>query len=161
MGTSTDALLVYGYDIGNGDEWKVAEVVEGALKLPWSDEETVDEDEDAESDFAEAAIEQLRGAHGFTETDWQVDGFFDRQREADEYIGVKIKQHCHSDYPMWVLAAFEVTAGRGDVVRLDLVELERRRVVEDWDEKLGWAAQVLGMTPLEPAGWFLVSYWGA
>ncbi|MFI6228707.1 hypothetical protein ACIBCR_15500 [Micromonospora echinospora] len=160
MGTSTNAMLVYGYDLGSDDEWKL----EGAGKYGDYDFETHDwytENEDGHTDFTEAVEAKLLAAHGFTETDWQVDGFYQRQREAEAAMGVKVVAHCSAESPMYVLAAKEITAYRGDCKTIDFDALDREANEVGYDDKLRAALAVLGLTPTQDqARWLLCSYWG-
>ncbi|SOE25676.1 hypothetical protein [Streptomyces sp. OK228] len=151
MGQSTNGILVYGYDLAGGDaEWKVREVGEyGELRLDWLDVE--------ENDFESAAEKRLMASVGFTETDYMVDGFFDREREAEARLGVEFKSYCSGEYPMYTLAAkgSVLTAYRGDCKHVDFT------VSPEWDDKLRDALAVLGMTPTqEQAQWLLCSWWG-
>ncbi|MEV2239589.1 hypothetical protein [Micromonospora sp. NPDC049891] len=156
MGTSTNAMLVYGYDLGSDDEWKL----EGAGKYGEYDWEAHDWHNEDEG-FAESAEVKLLAAHGFTETDWQVDGFYQRQREAKAAMGVEVVTHCSGEYPMYVLAAKEIVAHRGDAKVLDLDALNREAVEGGYDEKLRAALTALGLTPKQDrARWLLCSYWG-
>ncbi|WP_030777225.1 hypothetical protein [Streptomyces sp. NRRL S-920] len=151
MSTSTNGILVYGYDLAGGDaEWKVREVGEyGELKLDWLDDEN--------DDFWTAAEKRLLAAAGFTETDYTADGYFKREREAKGCTGVEIESYCSGDYPMYLLAAkgSVTTAYRGDCEQVDFT------VNPEWDAKLRAALEVLGMTPTqERAQWLLCSCWG-
>jgi len=157
MGTSTNGILAYGYNLG-GDEggWQIAEAGEyGDWEPPWFP------DEDEDNDFMSAAMRVLRASVGFTETDWRADGYFDRQRDADARIGVELESYCSGDYPMWLLAAQVITVYRGDVQHIDFPSLLAAQVEGGWDTKLAAAVAALGITPKqERPGWMLVSYWG-
>jgi hypothetical protein len=157
MGQSTNAVLIYGYDLGGGEkEWLVDEASGdyGDLRVDWYDEEGQD-------DFVEAAMKRLRVSAGFTETDWRADGFFRRQREADDRVAVKFETYCASDYPIYTLAAHVITVHRGDLEVLDLAQLQRLPGENGWDAKLTAALATLGLTPKqEKPGWLLCSWWG-
>lgn len=154
MGMSANAVLAYGYDLG-GEEWKVREVGEyGALTLPWFNE-------DDEDDFVTAAKKRLLVAAGFVEDDWQVDGYFARQREAKDRLGVEFETYVSLDYPQYILAAKVITAGWGDSELVDVTALQCEPLENHWDDKLTAALKTLGLTPTqEQPGWLLVSYWG-
>lgn len=154
MGVSTDAILAYGYDLGGAeDEWKIKETGEyGCLNLPWFDPE------DDDAGFMDAVEKRLLAAAGFTETDWQVDGYFTREREALATFGVHLVSHCHVDYPMYILAAHHITSHRGWVGRVDLPALVALQ--EDADARLARTVEALGITPTQEPGWLLVSNWG-
>jgi hypothetical protein len=153
MGTSTDAYLLYGYDLGSDDEWKIRDIGgHGGWEPAW-----LDEDEG----LTESALKALRAAAGFTETDWRADGYFERQKAVDAQIGVEIESHCSGEYPMYVLAAKQLTARRGDVEVVDMADLQAAVASEDLDGKLARALGVLGFRPTqERPQWLLCSYWG-
>lgn len=158
MGTSTNAILAYGYDLGGGDdEWRVAQVDDdGFPQVDW-----IDADAEDDVDFPEAAIDHLRVAAGFTETDWRADGYFDRQKAIDEQIGVEFETYCSADYSSYLLAAKAITVRRGDCKILDLAALQAEVETNGYDAKLRAACEVLGITPTqEKPSWLLVSYWG-
>jgi hypothetical protein len=139
MGVSTDAILAYGVELYDPD----------TTELPgWYDE---DENEDG---FVDAALDRLRAAVGFTETDYTAEGFWTRQREADERVGVSIVAHCSGEYTMYLLAAKEITASRGYPVRPDMT------VPDGADERIRWALEQLGMDTGQTPAWLLVSWWG-
>lgn len=159
MGVSTDAILFYGYNLGGGDsEWEIEGTGQyGDFAADWHDPE--DEDSDG---FAEDANNRLRVmVGGFTETDWQVDGYWERQREADQRVGVEVSSHCSAEYPVYYIAACAITAWRGSPKRIDFAKLEAERAEGDWDQKLAVALEALGMTPKQAKPqWLLVSDWG-
>lgn len=156
MGTSTNAILAYGYDLGGDEsEWKVEQAGEyGSLpRLDWFDP-------DGDDGFVTAVEEWLLAAAGFSETDWRADGYFDRKREAEATVGVKFASYCSGDYPMWIIAAKVITVHRGDVKTLDLDALAREPAEHCWDEKLDAAMRTLGLTPTQDRPkWLLCSYW--
>lgn len=155
MGTSTDAILAYGYDLGSEEgEWQVGEIGEyGDLIVDWYDSEAED------PDFIEAVETKLLAAAGFTETDWQVDGYFQRKREALAGIGVEVISHCSHECPMYILAAHSTTAYRGSPKTIDPSELLAMQ--KDADARLARALEVLGLTPTQEApAWLLASDWG-
>jgi hypothetical protein len=158
MGTSTNGVLAYGYNLSDGDEWLIKEVGEyGQPKLDWYDDR-----EEAEDGFVgQAEAKLLIDVAGFTETDWRADGYFARKKAADALVGVEFEHYCHSEYPMYVLAAHVITVHRGDSKLLNLGELAADPARQGWDVKLAAAAKALGITPrqAEP-GWILCSYWG-
>lgn len=156
MGTSTNAILVYGYDLGSDEEWRVEGAGEyGELPpLEWYDE-------DSEDDFAEQAQNRLLAVlAGFTETDWQADGYYDRQREAEQRLGVEFAYYCSGEYPMYILAAKVITVHRGDIKVVDPPSLVQDPLKSDWNDKLNVAVAALGLTPKQQRPeWLLCSYW--
>lgn len=160
MGQSTNAMLVYGYHLGGGDgDWLVQGAGEfGELPaLDWYSEDGEDGD-----DFVTAAEKRLLARLAdFTETDWQVDGYFAREREAKARLGVRFESHCSGDYPMYLLIAEGFTAYRGDADVIDMAALAVEPETNGWDEKLRAALDVLGLRPTQQrAQWLLCSYWG-
>jgi hypothetical protein len=157
MGQSTDAILAYGYDLGEGLE-KIQEAGEyGELPpLTWFDEEHSD-------DLVQAAEQHLLAEiAGFTET-WEpgVGGYFARESAAKARVGVVFETYCSDSCPMHVLAAHVTTVRRGDVEAIDPADLMQRPQTEGWDDKLRAALTALGITPTqEQARWLLCSYWG-
>jgi len=155
MGTSTDAILAYGYDLGGGDEWKFQEAAKyGEFELDWYDEESDD-------DFTSQAEKHLLASVGFIE-EWAPDsGYWDRKKEAEARLGVEIETYCKDDYPMYVLATKVITVSRGDSKVLDLPALMADPTQNGWDHALRTALTALGITPTqEQPSWVLCSYWG-
>jgi hypothetical protein len=146
MGISTDAILAYGYDLGDDPDvdW-------------WANR---DEDDEEESDFGEVATNKMLESIGFTEK-WVSgidDEYFTRKRNAEGQLGVEIIYHCSYDYPMYILAAKEIRAYRGDVTVIEMSDL---LINIEWDDKLARALQSLGIKPInEYPQWMLVSMWG-
>ena len=159
MGTSTDAILAYGYDL-SGEPWKIRETDEyggiDADKLAWYDEDN------EEADFDGQAEHRLLVAAGFTEVyEDGRPGYFAREEEARARLGVAFETYCKDDYPLYILAAKVITVSRGDSQVLDLPALMGEPAEHGWDDKLRAACQVLGITPTQASpGWVLVSYWG-
>lgn len=167
MGQSTDALLVYGYDLGNEDEWHVPELV-----VDYDEEGDDEEEGDEDEGLAERVIAKLLVAAGFVEPDPEpgarrgteaYDRHFQwylRRGAAEDALPVKIETHCSVEYPMYLLAAYVLTARRGYPEFPDFAALESQRVAEDWDGKLAAAATTLGWTLDGPPRWILCSDWG-
>lgn len=154
MGTSTNAYLLYGYDLGGADGgWKFQGLAEDDYEWEpdWLDDGY---------GIEESALRKLRLAAGFTEDDYRAEGYFKRRDAVDEQIGVEIESHCSGDYPMYVLAAKKFTAYRGDVETIP-ADLPALVSAEDLDGKLARALEVLDFRPVqERPQWLLVSYWG-
>jgi hypothetical protein len=158
MGTSTDAILFYGYNLGSSeDEWHIEEAGEdGEWEPDWYDAKDGDDD-----DIVTAAENRLLASVGFTESDWRVDGYYERKGHAEARVGVELDSHCSGDFPIYFLAAHKIVARRGYAEEIDLTQLEASRVEQDWDGKLRAAVEALGITPKQAGPkWLLVSYWG-
>ena len=137
MGTTTDAILAYGYDLGGSDGWAIREIDEydslDPAKFAWYDDENDD-------DFQEQA---------------------ERHLLASEVLGVQFETYCSDSAPMHLLAAKVITVRRGNCEVLDLPALSAMPAEHGWDDKLRAACQALGITPTQASpGWVLVSYWG-
>ena len=159
MGQSTDAMLVYGYNLGGEEDWELEGLGEcGELPdLPWYDAD------DGDDDFQGAAERRLLAEiAGFSET-WssENEGYFDRERAAKARLGVEFDTHCSGDYPMFLLATKVITVYRGSVKDIDMAALAVEPETNGWNEKLRAAVQALGITPKqERPQWLLCSYWG-
>jgi len=157
-------MLVYGYDLGGGEDdgWKVREAGEyGELRVPWlPDPDTEEATEDL--DIPDEMKRCLLIASGFTETyEDGREGYFGRESEAEAALGIELESYCSGEYPMYILAAKVLTAHRGDCDVLDLAALSDPATLAAYDQKLNAALAVLGITPVQdkPA-WLLCSYWG-
>lgn len=157
MGQSTNAMLVYGYNLGGEEEWLLRDLGEydELPALDWYNPE--DEDVDFQS-AAEAKL--LADVAGFTEQ-WhsENEGYFERERAAKAKLGVKFDTHCSGEYPMYLLATKVITVYRGSVEEIDPAELAA--TPPEWDTNLRTALNTLGLNPTqEAARWLLCSYWG-
>lgn len=160
MGTTIKAELSYGYRLqGSDGRWLVAEVHpedsdDRGLNLPW-----FDGGEDGFNSFDDAAKNRLLASIGFTETDWQADGYFDRQREAEARLGVKLERTGWEAEDL-LLVTRQVGAYLGDAEVVDPAVLAAEASA-DTDERLRTALAVLGLTPLqEQPAWLLTAYRG-
>lgn len=153
MGTTTDAYLMYGYDLGDREEWKLQGLGEdGEWEPDWLEDD----------DITESAEKHLLASVGFTE-EWSYHnvGYVDRKKAADRQIGVEIESHCSGESPMYILSAKRLSASRGDVVVIDPAALQAMVETEDLDGKLARAIDTLGIQPVqEKPAWLLCSYWG-
>lgn len=153
MGTSTDAYLLYGYDLGSDEGWKLQGLGEYEEWEPdWLEDD----------DLPGSAEKRLLASVGFTEV-WSRHnvGYFDRKNAAVAQVGVTIESHCSGEYPMYVLSAKKLDASRGDVVTVEPAALQAAVGDEDLDGKLARACEALGIQPTqERPAWLLCSYWG-
>lgn len=166
MGVTTNGILAYGYNLGGDDSgWEIEQAGEfGDWEPPWPNHDpTADpdaQDEDEDRDLPEDARSALLTAAGFTETDREAQGYWDRHRDAEQRVGVELITYASPQYPLYVLAAHSITAHRGYFETIDFPALELQRVAEGWDTKLVSALDVLGMTPRQQSpAWLLLSYW--
>lgn len=138
MGTSTNGILAYGYDLG--EDW--GGVNEYDRPEPdWYD--------DAKG-WEESASHALMKAAGVeTHSHWISDD------ELLKATGVCFDTYCSDRYPMRLLVAKTQTCYRGDADPIDLT------LPDNADERLAWALGVLGITPkADKPQWLLASYWG-
>jgi hypothetical protein len=158
MTVATDALLVYGYDLGSIEEWKVNQVDDiGELSVPWYQPDT--------DDFSEVLCQHLLTftppgrPGGGGDADAGADGGAG-ETEVMARCGIELVLHCSLAVPRYVLSAKTITAARGELVTVDVAALAVERRREDWDGRLLRALDVLGLTPLQPRPvWLLCSFW--
>ncbi|MER6559777.1 hypothetical protein ABT300_18985 [Streptomyces sp. NPDC001027] len=162
MGQATDAILVYGYDLGGPDEgWKVHGLGKyGELPpLDWYDEDADEDDNDFVSAVESRMLAVVAGFTEQCEPDARENGYYDRKTAAEKRIGVVTEMYCSHSSPMYALAAHSTTVHRGHIEYLDPDDMLSRPATQDWDSRLVVALDALGLTPLEQRPrWFLVSY---
>ena len=157
MGTTIKAELSYGYRLQGGDgDWLVREVHpddsdEWGLNLDW-----FNEDEDS---FDEAAKRRLLASAGFTETDYNADGYYDRQRAAEDRLGVVLERTGYEANDL-LLVTKQIGAYLGEAETIDPAVLAAEAGSEA-NERLRSALAVLGLTPTqEQPAWLLTAYRG-
>lgn len=94
MGQSTDAILMFGVNLGEGEdmEWPAA-LIDGEEDSNWPDLDRFISDK---LGLIEPAGEDYRTP------EWTA--HFTAQRAAIEAYGIDLVPHCSNDYPMWVIA---------------------------------------------------------
>lgn len=166
MGTSTNGVMIYGYDFGDESSLLLAECQEsdtnpyGYFKTSWWDDEN-EEAEDEDGDpvgvielMTKRLYESIPDAEP-AEYDWE------REEVVKERLGVWFESYCSGDYPMYVLATAEFTVYRGSTEVVDVDRLASDPVAKGWDAKLAEALRILDVHPLqERPAWLLASYWG-
>lgn len=171
MGTSTDAILFYGYcwTEETSKPWTI-----GKDEDEDEDEGDEDEDEDPEVRYAKAkGLVEPTGQYPETvdkhykrRTDFtpaeqavidEYSVYWDRQRELTKASGCEVGTHCSSECPMPYVAVKEsvLKSWRGY-----MTEINSLGVGWDWDDKLRDYCEVMGIDVSEkrPA-WWLVSDW--
>src|SRR5687767_10007689 len=125
MGTSTDAILSYGFEIHSPDTgWMTHESEEHIEAQPWYKPACdCDCDCDNPEDIGEIITEALKDTP------------------------LHVVYHCHHDHPAYMIVAHSTTAWRGNPKHLDLASLEQARTDGEWDKHLAAACQRLGITP--------------
>lgn len=141
MTITVSGSLHYGVDLGNAECWQFAEVDHtGAPTLAWFDPAGL-----VDEDFAAQAHRVLltdSGEPGLEGADW-----CDLQNAAAAHAGVAVDRYSQHSRPKFVLAAHTTTAFYDHPGELDLADLDRRRVAEDWDDRIATALVRLGITP--------------
>lgn len=166
MGESSTGILTYGYYLGgNDDGWKIKNLGEYGDWIPfWIDKSEIGDpdDDDYEGSGIDIVTEcekrLLAVLADFTETDWRVEGYHQREREAKARMGVEIESCSHHEYPGYFLSAGGESVGDYGVMAVDLLDLINRKIKEGWDERLRRACEALGIEPeQEEPQWFLGS----
>lgn len=150
MGQSTDATLVFGFDLGLEDEPLF--FLEG-IKDNYGDEASSLED----LIFFEAGVP----AWHEDETKEEREARREACRAAEKAYPVDIEVHCHHEYPMYILtprAVMSYTASRGSPVEVDFREIRNTITPEIMTAFKQWCDDH-GVEWQEP-GWLLCSYWG-
>lgn len=129
MGSSPRAELLYGIELGINCGFKYDE-------LPaWFDEE-------GDEDWIASAEAHLLTAFGFTETDWQVEGYYQRKGAAETAMGVQVRSYGAGEDDSYLLAAVvHRTTWDSALAIPELV------VPEGAEERLAWAVDALGVAP--------------
>lgn len=132
MGQSTDAILIYGYDLGGPSEgWKLKDGVDewDEITLPWITQEKLDD-----IGFEQCVADEL---------------------EKFGITGITVESHCSVNSPMYVIGVNAVRAYRGSP------KIVRGTVTPAEAETLTLAMSALGLHPKqEVAGLILCSDWG-
>lgn len=165
MGMSSTGKLAYGYDLGGPESgWNFSGLEYGFWMPPGIEEED-------EFDFGDWADAKLLASVGFEEVEWS-EGRRERRLAAQARVGVEVVHAGNYDYFRSLLVTWSAGGYGSDPLTLDLAELERRRVEEDWDGKLANALKVLELpTVMEPSDdykptieqqphWMLTSFYG-
>lgn len=146
MGQSTDALLMYGFEIGDSEDGPMF----------WEDEP--DEDDAPEWETFVAAKLGVPHPGDYSEDklpEFQV--YWEAKRQVIAELGVEIERHCSGDYPIYVLTVKDSVsrAWRGDAKTFDVLPIAE----PDWDQQLRSFCELVGIEPKKPT-WLLASYWG-
>ena len=147
MGVSTDAILVFGIDLNENGYCEEGE-------HPAFLEELADEDEGGvwEVIFEDVIAKDAGLERG--DMDWQE---WDKIiGPAKETAGVDLAHHCHSDYPMYILAiaGTEMRARRGFPIGMDAlpaISTEQTDKLQDFCKRHS--------IPWRQPQWLLCSIW--
>ncbi|APU88933.1 conserved hypothetical protein [Virus Rctr197k] len=148
MGTSTDALLFYGFEIPGGEN-------EGT---PFWLKKGEEDDGDWEEFVASKLGVPKPTVEYSEETKPLYHAYWETKREAVKKLGIEVVMHCHIDAPMYALA---VKASAQRAYRGSPVTLGPNALIVDptWDQQLRDFAQLVGVEMGQPT-WILASYWG-
>lgn len=144
--------LIYGYNLGGADGWKIREADEyGDVEFDWYDEDDND-------DLIEAAETRLLVAAGFEPDD---EDCLDHATEIRERLGVEFIPYGHVDNSNYVLGTAQVETNGWGAEAVDLTALANDPKCAEWDTKLAAVLATLGITPKQakPA-WILCSSYG-
>lgn len=142
MGTSTNATVAFGIDLGE------------ELPEAWRKDEEEGGFEWAVLAAADSGVPPPSGDYNGNDPAWPA--YWAAQRKAVADFPVTLVTHCSGDYPMYFLAinGTEVTASRGTPVKLDQQVVSRASV-----EAMQQFCLKHGIDWQEPA-WHIFSYWG-
>lgn len=138
MGISTNAILAFGFDLGE-------ELPESLL----GDSEYFD----FEEWFASNKFSEAEPPHGDYDRDWP--DYWRRKREAIAALPYDVISHCSGDYPMYFLAArgTDLTASRGYPAKVVMPEIS-----SDAIEAMRQFCTEAGIEWKEP-DWHIFSMW--
>lgn len=138
MGVSTDAILAYGFDLGDDNDIGIE----------------IDEERGTIDTLNDILLEK----NGLYER-WapKLEGYWERRDKALATLGVEIVLHCSYDYPMVFIAAkgSVTNASRGYPQIITSFGID-----PEWDSKLYKALSDLGIIVDSPPAWQLFSMWG-
>ena len=158
MPQSTDAILCYGFQVGEEDEppeW---------LKVPDDEFDPLTDSDTLE--FAEfvARLHEIEepGSQWEDQRPQVMEAYWQAKRDAVKQEGVDIVHHCHSEYTMRILAATASVkvAPRGLPVELGETLSCFGHGASGWRQALRAFCERAG-SPFEEPQWILCSYWSA
>ena len=146
MGQSTDALLMFGVSLGDGED------------MEWPPELVEPDDGDAGYPDLQGWIDRRAGlqrpqTEDYKDPTWSA--YWQAQRAAKAACPIELISHCSSDYPMWVVALRDTVqrANRGHPTTPTM------REISDADRAaLKGFCEEFGLPWSEPA-WVLASDW--
>jgi hypothetical protein len=141
------AKLVYGVRLGGEGQWEFDEVDEdGEPTVDWLDAD----------DFEEQVTTQVVTAPGLGHATDDESNDHQPTWAAHEGVGLTVVTCSDADEVTYTLATYELSLFAGDLLTLNLTDLEQLPALHDWDRVLGEALQVLGLTPHQPQpNWIL------
>jgi hypothetical protein len=160
MGTSTNAILFYGYCwdeetelIEGGGEWVNVIAKQRGVTNPW--DKYVEPDQKLSYHERERITKAWRDANRA-----ELDAMYAAKRAIEKEYNCEIGYHCSGEYsmPYVAIAACGITAYRGYPKPISAADL---KVDAAWDEEIARFCRDVGITPPkdQKPQWWLVSYW--
>lgn len=162
MGTSTNAILFYGYPLGDEDssfeipeDWEEVYAKAMGLELP-------------PEPYPSREVPRTKANNydstpkGYTPEEQTIidsySAFWKAKRDLIAEKGVKIDSHCSCDYPMYYvhITKAEKNAHRGEEVEITPESLTGEA---HWAEQLKDFCKVMGFEVKGEPKWYLVSMW--
>lgn len=176
MGSYPSALLLYGYDLGGGENrsqpgwtnpWNINELPDYEHYPQWIPawiRSAHAKDVVREQGYYDLVEERLLAeVAGFRErfSNRDKDGYNARRFAALQRVGIELSAHGYMPAAQlggYILHIYETSVSPTEpAYAVDFASLERRRIEEDWDGRLDQAMSALRITCTKPAGWLLVS----
>lgn len=157
MGMAAHGVVAYGYHLG-GDDGSAYEIVGGHDDPPWYDHE--------QGDLPEQAMLRMLVAAGLATEEQAAERYWPGRHEAEKELGVDFESTgslVGDGYVGHMLVAKEsaVQADWGEALPLDVAEMNNPSRLAEWDERLAWALNVLGLAPTQAGPrWLLGAIWG-
>lgn len=147
MGVSTDAILAFGFDLGDDEDRSIAEV----FNAPEGDDDGFDFDEWVGQ---KAGAIYPEGHAGIDSPEYVA--YSTKKREAVDSCPVELITHCSYDYPMYFLAirGTEVRAWRGEPKPIHIERPAQAKI-----DAMKLFCEQNGVEWQEPA-WHIFSLWG-
>jgi hypothetical protein len=144
MGVSTNALIAFGFDLGEELPEKMQELFIGGDGFDFDKVVVIDTGIFAPAEEYSDATKEVYSEH------WAA------VREARERFPITIEEHCSGDYPMFFLAIARTvqSARRGCPEVMRKQEITEQQITELRNFCVRW-----GIDWQEP-DWYLFSYWG-
>lgn len=159
MGKGLSTKIVYGYDIGGGEEegWNFEEYdgSEYEMKWPdWVDRDALDDDDNDPNAFISQAKDRLlTQLTGFKILDYgdpaRPGDYYDQKRAAEKKLGLNFATYGVGDYTEWTLG-FELARDHDGLGELDhelIATLLNPLNMADMDYRLREAVRVLQLHP--------------
>ncbi|MDT7784991.1 MAG: hypothetical protein QOF58_3410 [Pseudonocardiales bacterium] len=133
MGNRPEGILAYGFDLAGG-------------RVDW--------------EFTTTAALPGRGVDWYgNENEESPDVVEQVEARLREHTGITFEPHSERDEPSYLLAAHVQRADWDGPTQIHMADLERLRIEQAWDMRLGSALQSLGIEPHQDGPrWLLLAY---